>query len=198
MPEVLHVRGGGSHDPSLLPLLEAMASEIGNQRVGAATVMTRLADIVMTRVVRAWADSRTEDTTGWLPRYAILKSAKRWRLFTGDRAKLGPSCRWRQPRTCHGRFFPSGSRRCSDPARSIRRAMAYAPGRHVATHQTTDRLRSGDTTQLRIRGLLQPCVQTVHGDVSQHVSPTPCGRGHPVGSAKTRSAHAPRVPRQYT
>ena len=66
MPEVLHVRGGGSHDPSLLPLLEAMASEIGNQRVGAATVMTRLADIVITRVVRAWADSRTEDTTGWL------------------------------------------------------------------------------------------------------------------------------------
>ena len=66
MPEVLHVRGGGSDDPSLLPLLEAMASEIGNQRIGAATVMTRLADIVMTRVVRAWADSRTEDTTGWL------------------------------------------------------------------------------------------------------------------------------------
>ena len=66
MPEVLHVRGGGSDDPSLLPLLEAMASEIGNQRVGAATVMTRLADIVITRVVRGWADSRTEDTTGWL------------------------------------------------------------------------------------------------------------------------------------
>jgi AraC-like DNA-binding protein len=66
MPEVLHVRGGGSDDPSLLPLLEAMALEIGNQRVGAATVMTRLADIVITRVVRGWADSRTEDTTGWL------------------------------------------------------------------------------------------------------------------------------------
>jgi transcriptional regulator GlxA family with amidase domain len=28
--------------------------------------MTRLADIVITRVVRAWAESRTEDTTGWL------------------------------------------------------------------------------------------------------------------------------------
>jgi AraC-like DNA-binding protein len=66
MPEVLHVRGGGSHDPWLPRLLEAMASEIGDQRIGAATVMTRLADIVITRVVRAWAESRTEDASGWL------------------------------------------------------------------------------------------------------------------------------------
>src|SRR4029453_8295870 len=66
MPEVLHVRGGGSDDPSLLPLLEAMALEIGNQRVGAAPVMTRPSDIAITRVVRGWAASRTEDTTGWL------------------------------------------------------------------------------------------------------------------------------------
>jgi len=66
MPEVLHVRGGGRHDPSLLSLLEAMASEIEDQRVGAATVMTRLADIVIARVVRAWAESRTQDDTGWL------------------------------------------------------------------------------------------------------------------------------------
>jgi len=66
MPEVLHVRGGDRHDPSLLSLLEAMASEIEDQRVGAATVMTRLADIVIARVVRTWAESRTEDDTGWL------------------------------------------------------------------------------------------------------------------------------------
>jgi AraC-like DNA-binding protein len=66
MPEVLHVRGGGSHDRSLSPLLEAMASEVGDQRIGAATVMTRLADIVVTRVVRSWAELRTEDATGWL------------------------------------------------------------------------------------------------------------------------------------
>lgn len=32
----------------------------------AATMMTRLADIVITRVVRAWAEARTDDTTGWL------------------------------------------------------------------------------------------------------------------------------------
>jgi AraC-like DNA-binding protein len=66
MPEVLHVRGGGSQDPSLPQLLDAMATELTAQRVGAATVMARLADIVITRLVRAWAESRSDETTGWL------------------------------------------------------------------------------------------------------------------------------------
>lgn len=66
MPEVMHISGGGLDDPSLSPLLQAMAAEISGQRVGAATVMTRLADIIITRVVRAWAESRTVDETGWL------------------------------------------------------------------------------------------------------------------------------------
>jgi AraC-like DNA-binding protein len=66
MPQMLHVRGGGSHDPSLRPLLEAMASELTDQRVGAATVMTRLADIIITRLVRAWAESQPVETKGWL------------------------------------------------------------------------------------------------------------------------------------
>ena len=66
MPEVIHVPGRASEDRSLLPLLEAMASEIMTPRVGAATVMTRLADIVITRVVRDWVESHTDDHTGWL------------------------------------------------------------------------------------------------------------------------------------
>jgi AraC-like DNA-binding protein len=66
MPEVLHVRGSGSQDPSLPSLLDAMATELTAQRVGAATVMARLADIVITRLVRAWAESRRDETTGWL------------------------------------------------------------------------------------------------------------------------------------
>jgi transcriptional regulator GlxA family with amidase domain len=66
MPELLHVRGGASQDPSLPSLLDAMATELTAQRVGAATVMARLADIVITRLVRAWAESRSDETTGWL------------------------------------------------------------------------------------------------------------------------------------
>ena len=58
MPDVLLVRAGGEQDPSLSALLEAMAAEVGTQRIGAATVMSRLADIVITRVVRAWVEAR--------------------------------------------------------------------------------------------------------------------------------------------
>jgi AraC-like DNA-binding protein len=66
MPSVLHVKGAGHKDESLVPLLEAMAKELADQRVGAATVMTRLADIVIARVVRAWAEARPTDARGWL------------------------------------------------------------------------------------------------------------------------------------
>jgi hypothetical protein len=45
-----------------------MAAEIEEERLGAATVMTRLADIVIARVVRAWGESRTGDVP---PRPAV-------------------------------------------------------------------------------------------------------------------------------
>jgi AraC-like DNA-binding protein len=78
MPDVLLVRGGGKADPALLGLLEAMAAEIHTQRIGGATVMTRLADIVITRVVRAWAEAQTEDTRGWL---AAIRDARVGRVL---------------------------------------------------------------------------------------------------------------------
>ena len=66
MPAALLVRRGGADDPTLSVLLDAMASEVLAQRVGAATVMTRLADAVIARVVRAWVEARSEQTAGWL------------------------------------------------------------------------------------------------------------------------------------
>jgi AraC-like DNA-binding protein len=66
MPEVLHVPRDGRDDAALSMLLDSMASEIREQRMGAATVMARLADIVVTRVVRAWAEVQSESAIGWL------------------------------------------------------------------------------------------------------------------------------------
>ena len=66
MPPLLLVRAGADRDPVLRVLLDAMAEEVATQRVGAATIMTRLADVVITRVVRAWVESRGADTDGWL------------------------------------------------------------------------------------------------------------------------------------
>jgi AraC-like DNA-binding protein len=47
-------------------LLTLMASEVASQRIGSATIMTRLADIVMTQIVRAWIETRPTDLSGWL------------------------------------------------------------------------------------------------------------------------------------
>lgn len=66
MPPALIVRGAATDDATLPVLLNTMAEEVAGQRVGAATVLTRLADAVITRLVRAWVEARTEDATGWL------------------------------------------------------------------------------------------------------------------------------------
>ncbi|WP_394826349.1 AraC family transcriptional regulator [Pendulispora albinea] len=66
MPKVLLVRDAAKSDATLPVLLETMASEVRTLRVGAATVLTRLTEVVITRVIRAWVEGRSEDATGWL------------------------------------------------------------------------------------------------------------------------------------
>jgi AraC-like DNA-binding protein len=66
LPEVLHVRQSEFSDPSLPALLTMMADEVLQPQIGSATIMARLADIVMTRIVRAWVGTRPSDLTGWL------------------------------------------------------------------------------------------------------------------------------------
>jgi AraC-like DNA-binding protein len=66
MPDVLHVRGGALDDVSLIVMLDAMAAESNSNRVGSATVMARLADIVITRLIRAWVERSDAETCGWL------------------------------------------------------------------------------------------------------------------------------------
>lgn len=43
-----------------------MAAEVSAQRVGAATILTRLADVVITRVIRAWVEGECGEASGWL------------------------------------------------------------------------------------------------------------------------------------
>lgn len=66
MPPMLLVRDGATKDTTLPLLLDAITEEVEARRIGAATILTRLADVVITRVVRSWVESRTEDTQGWL------------------------------------------------------------------------------------------------------------------------------------
>jgi len=66
MPAALVVRAAAADDATLSLLLETMAREVVSQRIGAATVMARLADVVVARVIRAWVEAQCENTTGWL------------------------------------------------------------------------------------------------------------------------------------
>jgi AraC-like DNA-binding protein len=66
LPDVLHVRKSTRHETALPMLLNLMASEVASQRIGSATIMARLADIVMTQVVRSWIETRPTDLSGWL------------------------------------------------------------------------------------------------------------------------------------
>jgi AraC-like DNA-binding protein len=66
LPEVLHVRHSELSDPALPALLSMMADEVLQPQIGSATIMARLADIVMTRIIRAWVETRPSDLTGWL------------------------------------------------------------------------------------------------------------------------------------
>jgi AraC-like DNA-binding protein len=66
MPAVLILRRADASDPALPALLSLMAAEVASRRVGAATVMARLADVVVTCMVRSWAETHAEELKGWL------------------------------------------------------------------------------------------------------------------------------------
>jgi AraC-like DNA-binding protein len=66
LPYVLLVRKSDRQERSLPTLLDLMRAEVESQRVGSATIMARLADIVMTQIVRSWLENRSDDLSGWL------------------------------------------------------------------------------------------------------------------------------------
>lgn len=65
MPTVVSVAGARS-DPTLPALLSAMADEVLSRNIGAATVLSRLADVVITRLIRAWVQDGGREAEGWM------------------------------------------------------------------------------------------------------------------------------------
>lgn len=66
MPSYLRICADAGSDATLPALLTLMAEEVLGQRIGAATVLTRLADLVIARIVRAWVEAQCGEPTGWL------------------------------------------------------------------------------------------------------------------------------------
>jgi AraC-like DNA-binding protein len=66
MPSVLLARSRANRDPMFVRLLTAIADEASAHRLGGATLITRLADVLVTRVMRAWVEARGKTPTSWL------------------------------------------------------------------------------------------------------------------------------------
>jgi AraC-like DNA-binding protein len=86
MPTVLLVRGAGSRDATLPALLEAMAEEVIASRMGAVTVLTRLADVMITRILRSWMENQKDDSIGWL---AAIRDPKIGRALAAIHGRPG-------------------------------------------------------------------------------------------------------------
>jgi len=87
MPEMLLLRGGDdARARSLGRLTEAMNEEVEAQRLGYATIMVRLADVLIATVVRDWAEAHRADTHGWL---AALNDAQVGRALAAIHARPG-------------------------------------------------------------------------------------------------------------
>ena len=65
MPAFMTVCCATAVDPVVQTLLDAMADEIADDKPGSGAMMTRLADLVVVRMVRAWAMRACGDVAGW-------------------------------------------------------------------------------------------------------------------------------------
>jgi len=92
MPPVLLVRDEVATTPTLRALLEAMGAEMRDQRLGAATIVTRLADIVVTQVLRAWVEERADRAQAWA---AAMRDPQVARALAAFHAE--PARRWSVP-----------------------------------------------------------------------------------------------------
>jgi AraC-like DNA-binding protein len=65
MPALLRADELGAKDPTIHPLLAALACEMAMNRVGAAGIAARLADVLAAKVIRCWVEHGCGDAKGW-------------------------------------------------------------------------------------------------------------------------------------
>ncbi|RWQ45883.1 AraC family transcriptional regulator [Mesorhizobium sp.] len=80
LPPIIHVRRDEIRDSYIATVLGLMAEEVQTQRIGGATIMARLADIILTHIVRTWVESAEAQLTGWL---AAIKDPPVGRALAG-------------------------------------------------------------------------------------------------------------------
>jgi AraC-like DNA-binding protein len=66
MPDVMQACNLEQHEPAIPHLIEAMARETALDRVGAAGILARLADVLAASLIRTWVEHGCGEATGWL------------------------------------------------------------------------------------------------------------------------------------
>jgi AraC-like DNA-binding protein len=66
MPEVMRTCELASKEPSFAWLLDAMNREVEMDRVGAAGILARLADVLAAGIIRSWVEFGCGDASGWI------------------------------------------------------------------------------------------------------------------------------------
>ncbi len=66
MPELMWVHELALHEPGIPSLLTTMACELALDRVGAGSILTRLADVVAASIIRSWVERGCGDASGWV------------------------------------------------------------------------------------------------------------------------------------
>jgi AraC-like DNA-binding protein len=66
MPDVMTSIDLAGSEPTIPPLLEAMAREVDMERVGAGGILARLADVLMATMIRTWVEHGCGQSSGWI------------------------------------------------------------------------------------------------------------------------------------
>ena len=66
MPEVMRTCDLAGREPSFSWLLDAMNQEVEMDRVGAAGILSRLADVLAASIIRSWVEFGCGDSSGWI------------------------------------------------------------------------------------------------------------------------------------
>lgn len=64
MPGLMLIDAGGQRYPGLVPILTTMEREVSAARVGFASILARLADVVAAMVVRGWVECACGNASG--------------------------------------------------------------------------------------------------------------------------------------
>ncbi|MBN8944888.1 MAG: AraC family transcriptional regulator [Rhizobiales bacterium] len=66
MPDVMRATELIAREPAVLHLLEAMGCEVAMERVGAAGIAARMADVLAATIIRSWVEGGCGSANGWI------------------------------------------------------------------------------------------------------------------------------------